>query len=99
MPLTLVVHDDAGHTGAALRRHRGAHALLGTGQCRRLAALLPSLVKDNGTNAEISVRLAAYVALPLADIAEDVRDLMLWANMVGYERLSSPARAWPRPTC
>ena len=87
MPLTLVVHDDAGHTGRALRRHRGEHALLGEGQCRRLASLLPAHCKDNGTHAEIPFRVAAWLALPMADIAADMRPIKVWAQMVGVERM------------
>ena len=62
MVLTLrIVDDGGGLSGVALRRHRGNHDLLGKNACRRLAKLLPSLVKDNGTAAEVDFVLAEWL--------------------------------------
>ena len=52
MPLRYQVQDN-GRTGIPLRRYRGDHELLGTGQCRRLAKVLPAHCQDNGTAAEV----------------------------------------------
>ena len=48
-----------------LRRHRGAHNLLGTGQCRRLAKLVPNLAADNGTAALLNHPFVEWLAAPI----------------------------------
>ena len=63
MGFELAVADDGGGlTGVDLRRHRGAHLLLGKGACRRLAKILSELVRDNGTAAEVPFVLAEWLA-------------------------------------
>ena len=49
----------------ALRRHRGAHNLLGTGQCRRLAKLVPNMAADNGTAALLNHAFIEWLAAPM----------------------------------
>ena len=62
MGFTLQVADDGGGlTGAALVAHRNDHGLFGKLACRRLAKLLPSLVKDNGTAAVVDYALAEWL--------------------------------------
>ena len=56
---------DGGNTGVDLRRHRGAHNLLGTGQCRRLAKLVPNLAADNGTAALLNHPFVEWLAGPI----------------------------------
>ena len=48
-----------------LRRHRGAHNLFGTGQCRRLAKLVPNLAADNGTAALLNHPFVEWLAAPI----------------------------------
>ena len=80
MTLTLVVADD-GNTGVDLRRHRGAHDLLGAGQCRRLAKLLPALVKDNGTAAVVPHRVALWLGSALVGLKDDAKAELFFARL------------------
>ena len=50
----------------ALRRHRGAHNLFGTGQCRRLAKLVPNMAADNGTAALLNHAFIEWLAARVA---------------------------------
>ena len=86
MPLALVVAD-AGHTGLALRRHRGAHTLQGTGQCKRLRLLLPAHVKGTEHHAEVPHRVALWLGSALVGLHDDAKAEFLFARMVGHERL------------
>ena len=59
MVFTLQIADDGGGlVGDQLRAHRGDHVLLGKNACRRLAKILPYLVKDSGTAAVVNYPLA-----------------------------------------
>ena len=54
MVFTLQIADDGGGlVGDQLRAHRGDHVLPGKNACRRLAKILPYLVKDSGTAAVV----------------------------------------------
>ena len=63
MVFTLQIADDGGGlVGDQLRAHRGDHVLLGKNACRRLAKILPYLVKDSGTAAVVNYPLAEWLA-------------------------------------
>ena len=51
--------------GVALRRHRGAHNLFGTRQCRRLAKLVPNIAADNGTAALLNHAFIEWLVAPI----------------------------------
>ena len=85
MPLRFVVEDE-GRTGIPLRRHRGDHEALGTGQCRRLSKLLPVLCKDNGTAALVPDLVSDYLVEPLLVPADDMLDLKVFRYKFGIQR-------------
>lgn len=87
MTFTLEVADDAGLAGVDLRRHRGAHVLLGKNACRRLAKLLPGLVKDNGTAAVVDFVLAEWLASPILRPEDEALALFAYAKVIGWERI------------
>ena len=76
MVLEYVV-TDGGRTGVALRRHRGPHDLLGKGQCRRLAKLVPSAVTDNGTAAELSFGFVEWLSSPILFLDDTVQNMLV----------------------
>ena len=86
MPLRLAVNDD-GHTGEALRRHRGPHLLLGTSQCRRLSKLIPSKVQDNGTAAEIAFATADWLASTIVVFNDAAKALPIYRFVLGQARM------------
>ena len=85
MPLQLAVAD-GGNVGVALRRHRGAHNLLGTGQCRRLAKLVPNLAADNGTAALLNHSFVEWLAAPIIFPDDAVRARPLFTTMPSVEQ-------------
>ena len=87
MPLQLAVAD-GGNTGVDLRRHRGAHNLLGTGQCRRLAKLVPNLAADNGTAALLNHPFIEWLAGPIIFPDDAVRARPLFTTMPSIEQYS-----------
>ena len=58
MGFEFVISNDDGRMGILLLCHRGVYDLLGKGHCRRLAKLVPSVVSDNGTAAEVAYGFA-----------------------------------------
>ena len=88
MPLQLAVAD-GGNTGVDLRRHRGAHNLLGTGQCRRLAKLVPNLAADNGTAALLNHPFIEWLAGPIIFPDDAVRARPLFTTTLS-------ASAWSK---
>ena len=88
MVLEFVVNDD-GHTGVDLRRHRGPHNLLGKGQCRRLAKLVPSACSDNGTAAELSFGFVEWLSSPILFLDDTVRDMFVYQFLIGLERMGN----------
>ena len=86
MGLAYVIGDDS-HTGEALRRHRGEHRLRGTGQCARLAKLVPSAVETIDTAAEMSHRFAEWLASVLLFPAEDVQSMSVYTCVPGDVRM------------
>ena len=86
MPLRLVVTDD-GRTGVDLRRHRGDHELKGTGNCRRLAQLLPAHATDDGTTALLSFDLVQFLSYGLLVPGDDILPEYLYRYLVGHERM------------
>ena len=88
MVLEFVV-DDGGHTGVALLRHRGPHDLHGKGPSRRLAKLVPSLIKDNGTAALIPFRFVEWLALPILFPDETVLNKYVYQYLVGIKRMGA----------
>ena len=86
MPLRLVVNDD-GHTGVGLRRHRGDHELKGTGNCRRLARLLPAHAADDGTTAIFSFELVQFLSYGLLVPGDDILREYVYRHLVGHERM------------
>ena len=86
MPLELVVAD-AGHAGLALRRHRGDHALHGTGQCKRLQLLLPSLIQGTENHAEVPHRVALWLGTAILGLRAGAKTELFFARMVGHERI------------
>ena len=88
MPLSLTVAD-GGRTGLALRRLRGDHALHGTGQCLRLATLIPSHVQLAGDHAVIPHRVAMFIALPSIGLQEAAKAQHIYNRMVGHERMGA----------
>ena len=87
MVLELVISDDNGLTGVALRRHRGEHNLLGKGGCRRLAKLVPSHAIDNGTAAELKFTFVEWLVAPILMPDEAVQNEFLYGYVMGYERM------------
>ena len=85
MPLRYRVQDE-GRTGIPLRRHRGDHELLGTGQCRRLAKILPVLCQDSGTAALVPDLLSDYLAEPLLVPADDLITVKIFRYKFGIQR-------------
>ena len=71
----------------ALRRHRGTHDLLGKGQCRRLATLLPSLVKDNGSAAMLLFTFVEWLVAPILFPDDEVKGAHFYRFAVGIERM------------
>ena len=88
MVLEYVV-TDGGRTGVALRRHRGPHDpdLLGKGQCRRLAKLVPSAVTDNGTAAELSFGFVEWLSSPIHFLDDTVQDMFIYKFVIVLERM------------
>ena len=85
MPLQLAVAD-GGNTGVDLRRHRGAHNLFGTGQCRRLAKLVPNIAADNGTAALLNHSFVEWLAAPITFPDDAVRARLLYKTMPSVEQ-------------
>ena len=82
-----VTGDGGGLTGNDLRRHRGAHLLLGKGACRRLAKLLPGHAVDNGTAAEVSFDLAEWLSSVVLRLEPGAKGKRLFANQFGPNRM------------
>ena len=72
MPLRYDI-DDGGLAGAALRAHRGAHNLVGTGQLRRLANIVPTHATDNGAEVLLRHSFVEWLSTPLLHPTEAVR--------------------------
>ena len=90
MGFTLQVADDGGGlTGAALVTHRNDHGLLGKLACRRLAKLLPSLVKDNGTAAVVNYELAEWLTSAFLRPEAAAQLLLVYSHVVGWERMGA----------
>ena len=70
----------------ALRRHRGAHNLLGTGQCRRLAKLVPNMAADNGTAALLNHAFIEWLAAPILFPDDAVLARPLYNTMPSIEQ-------------
>ena len=83
----LVADDGGGLTDVALRRHRGDHLLRGKGGCRRLAKLLPAVVKDDGTAALVSYDLAEWLASVVLRPDAAAADGFFYKYVLGYERM------------
>ena len=79
--------DDGGRTGVTLRRHRGTHEMMGKGQCRRLATLLPSLVKDNGSAAMLPFTFVEWLVAPILFPDGEVKVVWFYRFAVGIERM------------
>ena len=79
MPLSLVVAEDGGRSGLALRRHRGDHELRATGPSSRLQSILPSLITAHADGSVI----VPFVVL----MEDDARAELFFNQMVGFERL------------
>ena len=88
MVLEFVVNDD-GRTGVDLRRHRGPHNLLGKGQCRRLAKLVPSACSDNGTAAELTFGFVEWLSSPILFLDDTVQDMFVYQFLIGLERMGN----------
>ena len=82
-----VADDNGGLADAALRAHRGLHVLLGKLACRRLAKLLPSHVKDNGTAAVVDYDLAEWLTSPLLRPEEAAQWILFYTVVAGWERM------------
>ena len=88
MGFELAVADDGGGlTGVDLRRHRGAHLLLGKGACRRLAKILSELVRDNGTAAEVPFVLAEWLASVVLRADAGAKGQRFYAKRFGPDRM------------
>ena len=88
MVFTLQIADDGGGlVGDPLRAHRGDHVLLGKNACRRLAKILPNLVKDNGAAAVVDYSLAEWLTAAFLRPEAAAQLLLVYANVVGWERM------------
>ena len=95
MTLTLVT-PDAGLQAAALRAHRGDHASNPTGECARLAKLVPhSIVVPNAAApmplaaAEVPFRFALWLVSGLLVLAPDAKDALYFQYVPGIERIGA----------
>ena len=70
----------------ALRRHCGAHNLFGTGQCRRLAKLVPNMAADNGTAALLNHAFIEWLAAPILFPDDAVLARPLYNTMPSIEQ-------------
>ena len=70
----------------ALRRHCGAHNLFGTGQCRRLAKLVPNMAADNGTAALLNHAFIEWLAAPILFPDDAVLARPLYTTMPSIEQ-------------
>ena len=77
----------------ALRRHRGAHNLLGTEQCRRLAKLVPNMAADNGTAALLNHAFIEWLAAPILFPDDAVLARPLYNTMPSIVMLSQSSCA------
>ena len=90
MGFTLLVADDGGGlTGAPLVAHRHDHVLLGKLASRRLAKMLPSLVKDNGTAAVVDYALAEWLTSAFLRPEPAAQLLHIYSHVVGWERMGA----------
>ena len=86
MPLRYAI-DDGGQVGAALRARRGAHAIAGTGQSRRLARIVPTHATDNGAEVLLQHSFVEWLSSPLLFPTEAVRALKVYKAMASVEAM------------
>ena len=86
MPLRYAVND-GGQVGAALRARRGAHAIVGTGQSRRLAKIVSTHATDNGAEVLLHHSFVEWLSSPLLFPTEAVRALKVYKAMASVEAM------------